>query len=104
MRGERIRKLREELGWTQDVLAEKIGVPVLQINRYENNKTKPNADMITILAENLSCSADYLLGLTDDPTPHHLEASELRAKERIAIAAWRRGDRFEAIKVIVGDE
>jgi len=104
MRGDRIRKLREELGWTQDTLAERIELPVLAINRYENNKTVPGVDKMARIAETLGCSVDYLLGLTDNPTPKHLETIELNAKERIALSAWRRGERFEAIKVIVSDE
>ena len=104
MRGDRIRKLREEMGWTQEMLAERINVPVLSINRYENNKTTPDVNKITLLAEALECSVDYLLDLSDDPTPKHLNVSELKTKERAALSAWRRGDRFQAIKVIVEDE
>lgn len=104
MRGDRIRQLREELNWTQDMLAESLDLPVLAINRYENNKTAPNVDKMARIAEVLGCSADYLLGLTDDPTPNHLQAPTLKTKERLALSAWRRGDRIEAIKVIVDDE
>lgn len=104
MRGDRIRKLREELGWTQEELAERIGTEVLSINRYENNKTTPDVNKIAAIAEALECSVDYLLDLTDSPAPKHLEASELKTKERVALSAWRRGDKFQAIKVIVDDE
>jgi transcriptional regulator with XRE-family HTH domain len=104
MHGQRIRQLRESLGYTQDDLAEKISVAVLQINRYENNKTKPNGDIVARLARVLHTSTDYLLGLTDDFSPTSLNSNELTAKERAVIGAWRRGQRFEAIKVIVDDE
>lgn len=104
MRGDRIRRLREELHWTQDMLSERIELPVLAINRYENNKTAPSVDKIAKIAEALGCSVDYLLGLTDDPTPKRLEVTELSAKERIALSAWRRGDRVKAVKVILDDE
>lgn len=104
MRGDRIRQIRENLGWTQEYLAEALDVAVLQINRYENNKNEPSAEVVSRLATVLGCSADYLLGLSDDPTPRHLSPSELKAKERIALTAWRRGDRLEAIKVIADDE
>lgn len=104
MRGDRIRSLREELSWTQEMLAERIDLPVLAINRYENNKTAPNVEKIARIAETLGCSVDYLLGLTDDPAPKHLAVAELNAKERIALSAWRRGDRIKAVKVIADDE
>ena len=104
MLGQRLRKLREELGLTQDELAEKIGVAVLQINRYEQHNSQPKAELVARMAQALDVSADYLLGLTDDPAPAGLSKGELSAKERAAIAAWRRGEPYEAVKVIVGDE
>lgn len=104
MHGQRIRGLREALGYTQDDLAEKINVAVLQINRYENDKTKPNGEVIARLAQALYTTTDYLLGLTDEPSPSGLSSNDLTAKERAAIVAWRRGERFEAIKVIVEDD
>lgn len=104
MRGDRIRQLRENVNWTQEKLAEEIGVPVLQINRYENNKNKPKADVISRLSSVLGCSADYLLGLTDDPMPHSMDANNLSARERLALSAWRSGDVRRAIKAIVDDE
>jgi transcriptional regulator with XRE-family HTH domain len=104
MRGDRIRKLREELGWTQEMLCERLELPILAMNRYENNKTAPDANKLARIAEALGCSTDYLTGLTDDPTPRRLGTAELKAKERVALSAWRRGDRIDAIKVIVEDE
>lgn len=103
MRGDRIRLAREWLKYTQEDLAERLDVGVLQINRYENNKTTPNGDMVRKLAEALHVSADYLLGLTNDPTPVHLEDT-IKPKEWAVLSAWRRGERLEAIKVIVEDE
>jgi transcriptional regulator with XRE-family HTH domain len=103
MRGDRILQLREHLGWTQEDLAEALQVPVLQINRWENNKNKPGSAKTLHLAEVLGCSADYLLGLTDDPTPNSMTQGNLTAKERAVLSAWRRGERLEAIKVIVED-
>jgi len=104
MIGIRLRKLREKLGLTQDELAEKIGVNSLQINRYEHDKNEPSGELVARMAKALYTSADYLLGLTDDPAPAGLNKGELTARERAAIAAWRRGEPYEAVKVIVGDE
>lgn len=101
MQGQRIRQLRESLGWTQDELAETIGVAVLQINRYENDKNEPSAER---LAQALGCSSDYLLGLVNDPAPKSMESSNLSSKERIALSAWRNGDFKKAIRVIIDDE
>lgn len=103
MRGDRMRKIREEVGYTQEQLAELIGVAVLQINRYENGKNEPSGDMVAKIATVLHVSTDYLLGLTDNPAPLEF-AGNLSSRERFAIAAWRRGEYREAIKVIVADE
>jgi transcriptional regulator with XRE-family HTH domain len=104
MHGQRIRQLRESIGWTQDDLVEAIGVAVLQINRYENEKNEPSAEMLSRLARALGCSSDYLLDLTSDPAPKSMELNNLRARERILLSAWRSGDRIKAVKVILDDE
>lgn len=59
--GERIRQLRKERGWSQNDLAEKLGVDPGQISRYENGHIAPSADAIVRLAEALDVSCDYLL-------------------------------------------
>lgn len=102
MLGERLKAMRESQGYTQEELAEKAGIPVLQIYRYEHNKTKPDGEIIARIAMSLGISADYLLGITDEPGVR-IEGG-LSPKERRAIVAWREGDYREAIKVIVDDE
>lgn len=103
MVGIRLKSSREALGLTQEGLAELIGVQPLQINRYEREKTEPSGEIVGRIATVLHVSADYLLGLTDDPTPSNLAGNTLNAKERAAISAWRRGQVVEAIKVIIGE-
>ncbi|MBZ0275101.1 MAG: helix-turn-helix domain-containing protein, partial [Anaerolineae bacterium] len=97
---DRLRDLRLSLGLTQDELAERVGCEVLQIWRYESGKAKPTMDYIVSLAASLNTSADYLLGLSDDPTPHELKVG-LNTVEREVLAALRRGEKYEAIKAIV---
>lgn len=103
MIGERLKLIRQQLGHTQESLSELLETNVHQIWRYENNQTKPDGDVVAHIAKTLNVSADFMLGLTDDPTPIHL-SSGLSAKERTVISAWRRGERFEAIKLIAADE
>lgn len=103
MRGDRLKHIREESKLTQDDLAEMLGVAVLQIHRYETEKTEPNGDMIALISKALHISSDYLLGLTDEPTPMALSGG-LSTKERAVLAALRRGESVTAIKFIVADE
>lgn len=103
MHGDRMRKIREELNLTQEELAEKIGVAVLQINRYEKGKTQPSGEIVKEIALALHVSSDYLLGISSEPTPSEMTSS-LSTKERAILAAVRQGDNVGAIKVILNDE
>lgn len=102
MIGPRIRAIREMRGYTQEELAERMGINTHNIWRWENGESKPNGDTIAQIAKVLEVSADYLLGLNNDPMPG-LQQTDLSVKERRAIAAWRQGDIREAIKEIVND-
>jgi transcriptional regulator with XRE-family HTH domain len=66
MRGDRLRQIRKIRGITQEELSERLGIGNRQIWRYENNKTVPDVNMLTKLADALDVSADYLLGLSDE--------------------------------------
>src|SRR5579875_719374 len=58
---EHLAHLRKEKGLTQPQLAEKIGVHVAQIRRYEAGSSQPTLDVIRSLAVALGVSADQLL-------------------------------------------
>lgn len=67
--GQRIWELRNSRKETQSVLAELLGVGKSQISEIENGKHTTSAERIAILCEHYNVSADYLLGLTDNPAP-----------------------------------
>jgi transcriptional regulator with XRE-family HTH domain len=70
MLGSRVREARERLGMTQEKLAQQVTIERNTLWYIEAGRTKhPRADQIAALAQALHVSADYLLGLTDDPTP-----------------------------------
>ena len=46
MNGETIKKLRLELGYSQQEFAAAIGVSFATVNRWENGKAKPQKDRI----------------------------------------------------------
>jgi transcriptional regulator with XRE-family HTH domain len=103
LRGDRLKLLRTQKGYSHQQLAEKLDLGTKQIWRYESGENDPTGDILGRIARELNTSVDYLLGLTDEPMPW-LCASDLASKEREAIAAWRRGERMVAIKAIVLDE
>jgi transcriptional regulator with XRE-family HTH domain len=68
--GERIRKRRKTRGWTLTRLAEAAGTSQGYLSDVENLKVSaPASAILARIAEALDTSTDYLLGLTDNPTP-----------------------------------
>lgn len=59
--GEKILKLRKARQWSQEELAEKIGVTRQAVSRWEAGSAKPDADKIIAVCELFGVSADYLL-------------------------------------------
>lgn len=102
MRSDRLAQIREARRISQAELAEMVGLGMQQIYRYENGKTKPDGDVVARIAKVLEVSTDYLLGLTDSPVPYI--NADLTEHERRALNAWRRGEKYEAIREIVEGE
>jgi transcriptional regulator with XRE-family HTH domain len=67
---ERVIAERETQGWTRRELAKQAGLHEQHLAKVERGQRhRIEADTIIKLARALDCSADYLMGLTDDPTP-----------------------------------
>ena len=65
----RIRDLREDHDFTQQELAERLGMKQPQYSRYERGYRDIPTDILIALADLYDTSVDYLLGRTDDPRP-----------------------------------
>ena len=65
--GERLVLLRRRRGLTQPELAHLSKMGITTLNRIENAHNSPSIEKLVALAKELRCSADYLLGLSDDP-------------------------------------
>ena len=57
----RIIELRTEKSWTQEELAEKVGVHFRSIGRWERGEALPGAEELLKLAQAFGVTADYLL-------------------------------------------
>ncbi len=57
----RIKSLREEFGYTQQELANKLDGAKSTIAMYENETRKPSLDILVKLSEIFKCSIDYIL-------------------------------------------
>ena len=69
--GQRIYELRKNAKETQKFLGELIGVKKGQVSEIERGKATTTAERIALICEHYGVSADYLLGLTDDPIPKY---------------------------------
>lgn len=68
--GNRIASMRGFRQMSQSVLGGLIGVSKQAICNWEKGRSSPDAGDIRNLCIVLGCTADYLLGLADDPSGH----------------------------------
>ncbi|AZO96188.1 helix-turn-helix transcriptional regulator [Halocella sp. SP3-1] len=61
----RLRNLRKENNKTLEDVAKAINVTKSTLSMYENNKRKPQSDILNNLADYFNCSIDYLMCKTD---------------------------------------
>lgn len=89
--GEKILNLRKARGWSQEELAERIGVTRQAVSRWESDSAKPDADKIVALCDLFGVSADYLLRdkITQSAAEEAMEAKIAVPKiSRIDIVCW----------------
>lgn len=67
--GKRLISALELRKMKQSELAEKLFSTNATISRYVNDKRKPDSDFVREIAIILNVTADYLLGLSDNPEP-----------------------------------
>ena len=65
----RLKKLRKERGEQQKDLASAIGLSQTQISTIESGKQGTSFDKLAAICQHYNISADYLLGLIDEPRP-----------------------------------
>lgn len=68
MRTDRLKLAREQAGHTQESLAQLMNKQIKQIWRWESGTVTPSADALAELCKALNVSADYLLGISDEPS------------------------------------
>lgn len=65
---QRLKDLREDKDLTQENLAKKLNMKREQYRRYETGINEIKASHIIMFAKFYNVSADYILGLTNEPT------------------------------------
>lgn len=75
--GSRLGQLRERSGWTQEEMAEKLGITRAALSHYEKNRRKPDFDTLIQAADLFGVSVDYLIGrLHHGDIPPNSESAE----------------------------
>lgn len=76
LRPERIQELMGLRGWDVGILAYKSGVKANSIYKYLNGSRELQSSItnLAMIAKSLNCSIEYLIGMTDAPTPQSLTA------------------------------
>ncbi len=59
--GERVKSLRQSLGWTQDKLAQETQISKSFLSEVENDKANISGDNLLKIANTLNVSLDYLM-------------------------------------------
>lgn len=83
----RIRELRQEKGWTQSQLGDRVGMAKTTISGYEKEDHQVDPVMICALCDLFECSADYLLCRTD-----HRQPTELSGEDAELLRAYHAAD------------
>lgn len=76
MNYDRIKKLRESTGMSARKFAETIDMKYTTYYGYENGVSEPNSAVLVKLCGYFGCTADYLLGLVDEPSSHYEETEK----------------------------
>lgn len=76
------------------------GIDSGQLSKYLTGKRRPQIDAIISLAQALGVSADFLLGMSDNPEPNIGEGG-LSDVEREIIVSYRQGKRDKAAMLVL---
>ena len=87
----RLKEILEDRGIKQKSFAMKIGMPQQTVNNYTTGKRQADYDTICRICDELSVTADYLLGRSSNPVPSisDEDAAVLRAYHALPLEIRR---------------
>lgn len=96
--GARIKKFREDRGYSQREFGQMIGVSNSRVSNWEQGVNRPDADILADICIALNVSPSELLNV-------RLASDELNDKERKIIIAYReKTDLQKAVDILLGIE
>ena len=98
-----IKNKRKESKLTQQEFADKIGVSLMSVVRWENGSRVPNMLLMPKIAEELNTTVGYLMGIEDSPDPvqtpepatHAEQPSSVFKNTGYSLVYERNGERME---------
>lgn len=99
--GARLKALRERKRYTLQDMADKIGVSYQAYKKWENGND-PSIERLKQLCEILTCTADYLLGLTSEPYAR-VEEDKLPPDEKNLLKLYRAKKIPRHVRRLLGD-
>lgn len=76
-----ISRYRKEKGWTQEMLAQRLGVSFQAVSKWENAQTLPDITLLPKLSQELEVSIDKLLGYTFRDQPVTIYEEEYKGED-----------------------
>ena len=77
MFADRLKKVRKEAGYTQESLAQALGVAKGTVGMWEAGKRNPDFEMLCSLSDVLDRKVDYLLDHSDDDSSPRMSPEEI---------------------------
>ena len=98
--GSRITEKRKSLGFSQEQLANKLGVSQKSISKYECGERRPSYEVLLAMSSIFNVSIDYLLGNTNFETNKNTNAdifnstiNDLSSEEKLLLNIYRTHDK-----------
>lgn len=90
-----IQDLLNVMNKTQIWLSVELGVSKETINQYIKGTIKPRQEMLIQIAKLLNTSTDYILGITNNPTPPEITLDE---EELVLLTNYRSLNNIDKVK------
>ena len=100
MFGQKLKRLREEKGFSQQSLAEQAGVNKMLISKYETGRSTPSMENLGRIAKALDVTVDYLV-FDNVPSKGRVEFKDLELLEKFRQAEDLSEEDRKTIKTLV---
>lgn len=82
---QRLKKAREDAGFTQYDIANELNISQSTYSKYEGGKREPDIEKLAKIAVFLNISTDWLMGIgrKNDTETHQQQMKELKERENI---------------------